>query len=149
MAGAAAIAIIAAAPIASAAPSEQQCLQQHCLAADAPTISQRPGNVQIVTSPKDLPAVFPHTNDPNWSGLGYDARWNGFQTARLPAPGIREGGQPLVDRWTLFQHSRALAALAGIRSGFQCLRFPGGFPIRCCNPFEPGFEIINEQRNMH
>ena len=134
MAGAATIASIAAAPTASAAPSEQQCLQQHCLAADAPTISQRPGNVQIVTSPKDLPAVFPHTNDANWRGLGYDARWgslgydpkwrnfgydarwNGFQTARLPAPGIREGGQPLGDRWTLLQNSRALAALAGVRS---------------------------------
>ena len=133
VAGAAAIAI-AAAPIASAAPSEQQCLEQHCLAAEAPILSQRPGNVQIVTSPKDLPAVFAHTNDANWRGLGYDARWgslgydpkwrnfgydarwNGFQTARLPAPGIREGGQPLGDRWTLLQHSRALAALTGVRS---------------------------------
>jgi hypothetical protein len=112
VAGAAAIAIIAAAPIASAAPSEKQCLQQHCLAANAPTISQRPGNVQIVTSPQDLPAVFPHTNDANWRGLGYDARWgslgydpkwrnfgynarwNGFQTALLPAPGIRWGPAP-------------------------------------------------------
>src|SRR6478609_10813215 len=106
IAGAAAIAI-AAAPIASAAPSEQQCLEQHCLAAEVSIISQRPGNVQIVTSPKDLPAMLPHTNDPNWRGLGYDgrwaylgydprwrdfgydARWNGFQTELLPRPGIR------------------------------------------------------------
>jgi hypothetical protein len=106
VAGAATIAI-AAAPIASAAPSEQQCLEQHCLAAEAPIISQRPGNVQIVTSPEDLPAMLPHTNDPNWRGLGYDgrwaylgydprwrdfgydARWNGFQTELLPRPGIR------------------------------------------------------------
>ena len=72
-AGAAAIGI-AAAPIASAAPSEQQCLAQHCLAAEAPTISQRPGNAQIFTSTKALPA-FPHTNNPEWRGLGYNARW--------------------------------------------------------------------------
>ena len=106
VAGAATIASIAAAPTASAAPSEQQCLQQHCLAADAPTISQRPGNVQIVTSPKAMPAVFPYTDNPKWRGLGYNARWptlghnpkwqdfgysprwEGFQTALLPDPGI-------------------------------------------------------------
>jgi hypothetical protein len=108
VAGAAAIAI-AAAPIASAAPSEQQCLEQHCLAADAPTISQEPGNVQISASPKALPAAFPHSHDPKWSGVGYDGRWptlghnpkwqdfgysprwDGFQTELLPDPGIREG----------------------------------------------------------
>ena len=73
-AGAVAIAI-AVAPIASAAPSEQQCLGQHCLEAGAPIIRQGPANVQIVTSPKDLPAVFPHTNNPRWRGLGYNARW--------------------------------------------------------------------------
>jgi hypothetical protein len=104
VAGPVAIAI-AAAPIASAAPSEQKCLE-----ADAPTIRQGPANVQIVTSPKALPALFPHTNNPKWRGLGYNARWptlghnpkwlqnfgydpkwDGFQTALLPAPGIREG----------------------------------------------------------
>jgi hypothetical protein len=111
VAGAAAIAIPAA-PIASAAPSQQQCLEQHCLEVDAPTISQRPGNVQIVTSPKALPALFPPTNDPKWLGSGYDAKWptlghnpkwqnfgydpkwDGFQTALLPDPGIREGPAP-------------------------------------------------------
>jgi len=94
------------APIASAAPSEQHCLEQHCLAAEAPTIRQGPANVQIVTSPKAMPAVFPHTNNPKWRGLGYNARWptlghnpkwqdfgysprwDGFQTALLPDPGI-------------------------------------------------------------
>jgi hypothetical protein len=104
-AGAAAIAI-AAAPIASAAPSEQQCLEQQCLEAEAPTISQRPDNVQIFTSPKDMPAVFPHSNNPRWRGLGYNARWptlghdpkwqdfgyspkwDGFQTELMPVPGI-------------------------------------------------------------
>jgi hypothetical protein len=105
VAGAVAIAI-AAAPIASAAPSEQHCLGQHCLEADAPTISQRPGNVQIFTSPKALPAVFPHSHDPKWSGVGYDGRWptlghnpkwqdfgysprwDGFQTELMPVPGV-------------------------------------------------------------
>jgi hypothetical protein len=94
------------APIASAAPSEQHCLAQHCLAAEAPTIRQGPANVQIVTSPKAMPAVFPHTHNPKWRGLGYNARWptlghnpkwqdfgysprwEGFQTALLPDPGI-------------------------------------------------------------
>jgi H+/Cl- antiporter ClcA len=105
------------APIAAAAPSEQHCLEQHCLAAEAPTIRQGPANVQIVTSPKAMPAVFPHTNNPKWRGLGYNARWptlghnpkwqdfgysprwNGFQTALLPDPGISlpevEGPRPL------------------------------------------------------
>jgi hypothetical protein len=110
VAGAAAIAI-AAAPIASAAPSEQQCLQQHCLEAHAPTISQGPGNVQIFTSPKAMPAVFPRSRNPKWRGLGYNARWpalghnpkwqdfgysprwNGFQTALMPVPGISPGGR--------------------------------------------------------
>jgi hypothetical protein len=64
--GAAAIAI-AAAPIVSAAPSQQQCLEQHCLEVDAPTISQRPGHVQIVTSPNDLPALFPPPTIPSGS----------------------------------------------------------------------------------
>ena len=62
--------------------------------------------MQIVTSPKAMPAVFPHTNNPKWRGLGYNARWptlghnpkwqdfgysprwEGFQTALLPDPGI-------------------------------------------------------------
>jgi hypothetical protein len=111
LAGAAAIAI-AAAPIASAAPSEQQCLGQHCLEAKAPTIRQGPDNVQIFTAPKAMPAVFPHSHNPKWRGLGFDARWptlghnpkwqdfgyspkwDGFQTALLPDPGIREGPAP-------------------------------------------------------
>jgi hypothetical protein len=108
------------APIAAAAPSEQHCLEQHCLAAEAPTIRQGPANVQIVTSPKAMPAVFPHTNNPKWRGLGYNARWptlghnpkwqdfgysprwNGFQTALLPDPGMGlpevEGPRPLPMR---------------------------------------------------
>jgi hypothetical protein len=103
VAGAVAIAI-AAAPIASAAPSEQQCLEKHCLEVGAPTIRRGPANVQISTSPKDMPAVFPHTNNPKWRGLrynarwlalghnpkwqdfGYDPKWDGFQTALLPTP---------------------------------------------------------------
>jgi len=76
--------------------------------------------VQIVTSPKAMPAVFPHTNNPKWRGLGYNARWptlghnpkwqdfgysprwDGFQTALLPDPGISlpevEGLRPLPMR---------------------------------------------------
>lgn len=100
--GAAAIAI-AAAPIALAAPSERQCLEQHCLEAGAPTISQRPGNVQIFISPKDMPAVFPHSNNPKWRGLRYDARW--------PALGHNPKWQDFgySPKWDGFQPSRLIA----------------------------------------
>jgi hypothetical protein len=67
--------------------------------------------VQIFTSPKAMPAVFPHTKNPKWRGLGYNARWptlghnpkwqdfgydpkwDGFQPSRpiapMPAPGTQ------------------------------------------------------------
>ena len=106
LAAAAVATAIVAAPIASAAPSEQQCLRQHCLEAGAPIIRQGPDNVQIFTSPKAMPAVFPYTDNPKWRGLGYNARWpvlghnpkwqdfgysprwEGFQIALMPVPGI-------------------------------------------------------------
>ena len=86
------------APIASAAPSEQHCLEQHCLAAEAPTISQRPGNVQIFSSPDLLPAVFPRSNNPKWRALGYDPRW--------PALGHNPkwNGFGYDPKWNGFQH---------------------------------------------
>jgi hypothetical protein len=105
VAAAVTIAIVAA-PIASAAPSEQQCLGQHCLEARAPIIRQESDNVQLFTSPKAMPALFPHTNNPKWRGMGYNARWpvlghnpkwqdfgyspgwEGFQIALMPVPGI-------------------------------------------------------------
>jgi hypothetical protein len=34
------------------------------LVAEAPTIRQRFANVQIVTTPKAMPAVFPYTHNP-------------------------------------------------------------------------------------
>ena len=101
-----ALGAIAAAPIASAAPSEQQCLAQHCLEVEASTVSQGRGNVQIFSSPKAMPAMFPHSHNPKWSGLGYNGRWptlghnpnwqdfgysprwDGFQTGLLRDPGI-------------------------------------------------------------
>jgi hypothetical protein len=99
VAGAVAIAI-AATPIASAALSEQKCLEQHCLEAEAPAIRQGPGNAQIVTSPQAMPAVFPHTNNPRWRGLGYDARW--------PTVGHNPRWQDFgySPRWNGFQPSR-------------------------------------------
>jgi hypothetical protein len=104
---AAAAVAIATAPTSSAAPSEQRCLEQHCLEVAAPTISQEPGDAQILTSPKPLPAFFPPTNnpkrrglgynarwptlghDPKWQDFGHDPKWDGFQTELLPDPGIR------------------------------------------------------------
>jgi hypothetical protein len=67
--------------------------------------------VQIFTSPKAMPAL-PYTNNPEWRGLGYNARWptlghnpkwqdfgysprwDGFQPSRhivaMPVPGLSE-----------------------------------------------------------
>ena len=93
------------APIVSAAPSEQHCLEQHCLEAEAPTIRQGPANVQILTSPKAMPAVFPHSNNPKWRGLGYNARW--------PTLGHNPRWQDFGydPKWDGFQPSRHIAAM--------------------------------------
>ena len=99
-AGAVAVAI-ATVPIASAAPSEQPCLDT-----GGSTDCQTRGSVQIFTSPHPLPRVLPHSNNPKWRALGYNPkwpalghnpkwqdfgynpRWNGFQTP-LEVQGIR------------------------------------------------------------
>jgi hypothetical protein len=70
LAAAAAAMAIATAPSASAAPSGQPCS-----GGGESTNCQRPGNVQVYTSPRSLAAVFPHSNNPKWRGLGYNARW--------------------------------------------------------------------------
>ena len=105
IAAVAAVVAVAIAPIAAAAPSEQRCLAQHCLEAAAPTISQGPGNVQITASPEAMPAVFPHTNNPRWRGLGYNARW--------PALGHDPKWQNFgySPKWDGFQPSRHIAPL--------------------------------------
>ena len=105
LAAVAAAMVVGIAPIASAAPSEQHCLEQHCLEAEAPTIRQGPANVQIVTSPEAMPAVFPHTNNPKWRGLGYNARW--------PMVGHNPKWQDFgySPRWDGFQPSRHIAPM--------------------------------------
>jgi hypothetical protein len=70
LAGAAAAIAIATAPNASAAPSEQPCS-----GGGESTSCQRPGNAQVYTSPRALPRVFPHSNNPKWRGSGYSAKW--------------------------------------------------------------------------
>lgn len=70
LAVAAAAIAIATAPSASAAPGEQP----RSGGAES-TNCQRPGNVQVYTSPRALRRVFPHSNNPKWRGLGYNARW--------------------------------------------------------------------------
>jgi hypothetical protein len=70
LAAAAAAIAIATAPSASAAPSEQ-----HCSDAGGSTNCQRPGNVQVHTSPRALPRVFPPTINPRWRDSGYSARF--------------------------------------------------------------------------
>ena len=70
LAAAAAAMAIATAPSASAAPSGQPCS-----GGGESTNCQRPGNVQVYTSPRSLPRVFPHSDNPKWRGLGYNARW--------------------------------------------------------------------------
>jgi hypothetical protein len=68
LATAAAAVAIAAAPNASAAPSEQRCLHT-----GESTACQTPGNVQAYTSPRALPRVFPPSINPRWRDLGYSA----------------------------------------------------------------------------
>ena len=107
LAAAAAAIAIATAPSASAAPSEQPCSD-----AGESTNCQRPGNVQVYTSPRSLPRVFPHSNNPKWRGSGYNARWptighnpkwqafgydpkySGFQ----PRPSVLRAPQPPVSQ---------------------------------------------------
>jgi hypothetical protein len=61
---------VALAPIASAAPTGQP---RPTGAASATVLA--PGDVQIVTSPHSLPALFPRSHNPKWSGVGYNPRW--------------------------------------------------------------------------
>jgi H+/Cl- antiporter ClcA len=160
LAAVAAAMAVGIAPIASAAPSEQHCLEQHCLAAEAPTIRQGPANVQIFTSPKAMPAVFPHTSNPKWRGLGYNARWptlghnpkwqdfgysprwDGFQTAHLPDPGISlpevEGPKPLPMRNTNRYVDRQQTAAAGA--------ICGGCATKCSAPWAPNEMICRKAR---
>jgi microcystin-dependent protein len=68
LAAAAAAIAIAGAPSASAAPSEQSCSD-----AGGSTNCQRPGNVQVHTSPRALAAVFPPSINPRWRDLAQRA----------------------------------------------------------------------------
>ncbi|MCW2688451.1 MAG: hypothetical protein JWR37_3341 [Mycobacterium sp.] len=61
---------IATAPSASAAPSQQPRFDT-----GGSTTCQAPGNVQIFSSPHALPAVFPHSKNPKWRGVGYNPKW--------------------------------------------------------------------------
>ena len=82
---------IATAPSASAAPREQPGFVPG-------STCHAPGNVQTFSSPPALPAVFPHSNNPKWRGLGYDPRW--------PALGHNPkwNGLRYDPRWNGFQH---------------------------------------------
>jgi hypothetical protein len=57
---------IVPAPCASAAPSG-------CFDTGGSTNCQEPGNVQIDDPPQPLPRVFPRSDDPKWSGVGYES----------------------------------------------------------------------------
>jgi hypothetical protein len=91
LAAAVAAMAIATAPSASAAPSEQPRFVPG-------STCHAPGNAQIFSSPRSLPAVFPHSNNPKWGGLGYDPRW--------PALGHNPkwNGLGYDPRWDGFQH---------------------------------------------
>ena len=64
---------IAAAPGASAAPSEQPCSD-----AGGSTTCQRPGTMQVYAAPRALPRVFPPSINPRWRDLGYSARFPAY-----------------------------------------------------------------------
>lgn len=122
----AAVMAVGIAPIASAAPSEQHCLEQHCLEAEAPTICQGPANVQIFTSPNALPAVFPHTNNPKWRGLGYNARW--------PTMGHNPKWQDFGydPKWDGFQPSRHIAPMPRARISLPEVEVASSRPLTRC-----------------
>jgi hypothetical protein len=84
LAAAAAAMAIATAPSALAAPSEQPCSD-----AGESTNCQRLGNVQVYTSPRALPRVLPHSNNPKWQAFGYNPKYSGFQ----PRPSVLRAPQ--------------------------------------------------------
>jgi hypothetical protein len=91
LAAAVAAMAVASAPSAAAAASEQPCFVPG-------STRHTPGNVQIFSSPRSLPAVFLHSNNPKWRGLGYNARW----PALGHNPKWRDFGYD--PRWNGFQH---------------------------------------------
>jgi hypothetical protein len=93
LAAAVAAMAVATAPSASAAPGEQPRFDT-----GGSTTCHAPGNVQIFSSPPALPAIFPHSNNPKWRGLGYNPRW--------PALGHNPKWQDFGydPRWNGFQH---------------------------------------------
>jgi hypothetical protein len=84
---------ITTAPTASAAPSQQPCFET-----GGSTTCQAPGNVQIFSSPHTLPAVFPHSKNPKWRGVGHNPKW--------PALGHNPKWQDFGynPKWNGFQH---------------------------------------------
>jgi hypothetical protein len=92
VAAVAAMAIVTA-PSASAARSQQPCFET-----GGSTTCQAPGNVQIFSSPHALPAVFPHSKNPKWRGVGYNPKW--------PALGHNPKWQDFGynPKWNGFQH---------------------------------------------
>ena len=91
LAAAVAAMAIATAPSAAAAPSEQPCFVPG-------STCHTPGNVQIFSSPHALPAVFPHSKNPKWRGVGYNPKW--------PALGHNPKWQDFGynPKWNGFQH---------------------------------------------
>jgi hypothetical protein len=90
------VAAVAAVAIATAASASAATSEQPCFVPGS--TCHAPGDVQIFSSPPALPAVFPHSNNPKWRGLGYDPRW--------PALGHnpRWNGFGYDPRWNGFQH---------------------------------------------
>jgi hypothetical protein len=109
LAAAAAGIIIATAPNAWAAPSEQPCFD-----AGESTNCQTPGNAQIFTSPHTLSSTLPHTDNPRYRGVGYDPKW--------PTLGHNPKWQQFGynPRWNGFHHRVWAPTTCDFLMRFQC-----------------------------
>jgi hypothetical protein len=109
LAAAAAAISIATAPSASAAPSEQ-----HCSDAGGSTNCQRPGNVQVHTSPRALPRVFP---PPSTRGGVIAGTARGSRSTGLTRSGWHLG----ITRYTAgFQPRPSVLRRQPVSQAFRC-----------------------------
>jgi hypothetical protein len=121
LATAAAGIVIATAPNAWAAASEQPCFE-----AGESTNCQTPGNAQISTSTHALSSTLPHTDNPRYRGVGYHPRW--------PTLGHNPKWQQFGydPRWNGFHHRVWAPTTCDFLMRFECPRLPGSsrsFPV--------------------
>jgi hypothetical protein len=75
--------------------------------------------MQVYASPRALPRVFPHSGNPKWRGLGYNARW----------PVL--GHNP---RWQAFGYDPKYSGFQPRPSVLRALQLPVSQDLRCPTP---------------